>query len=215
MSKNKCQCKNRVDSIDFIKGWLIILVVTAHFVEYFRNCNPYINAAFYFIYLFHMPLFIICMGIVRSGKSDLDKNLLIYIEIYFVMQFIYFLYRIVVQGYKITGILSIVKGLILPFWHMWYLLAMIIWILLLPVLYALRKYRVFTTALVIALCIAGGYLGLRYNLPKIISFFPFFVIGYYWGEEIKLLINKLENKKALKIACVALLIVALVCVFFL
>ena len=53
----------RIKSIDFIKGFAILLVVLGHSIQQ-CNANPFKDHLFCYIYCFHMPLFMFVSGLV-------------------------------------------------------------------------------------------------------------------------------------------------------
>lgn len=52
----------RDESFDFIKGFLIFLVVWGHVIQFFYTGNSLENPILIWIYSFHMPLFIFISG---------------------------------------------------------------------------------------------------------------------------------------------------------
>lgn len=63
--------KQRVEYIDAMRGFAIILVIIGHLIQTYY-CNVYSNAIFRVIYSFHMPLFFFISGCV--SKSYLDYS---------------------------------------------------------------------------------------------------------------------------------------------
>lgn len=61
--------RERIALFDNIKGLLIILVVSAHFMHPVHNDNEALSALFDIIYLFHMPLFAFVSGLFATGTS--------------------------------------------------------------------------------------------------------------------------------------------------
>ena len=55
--------------IDFIKGFLILLVILGHFLPGTLSENP----ARYVIYSFHMPAFFFISGMLYSGHTSLKE----------------------------------------------------------------------------------------------------------------------------------------------
>ncbi len=163
--------KTRDYFLDNIKFILIFLVVLGHY------CGCYLNSKLLLgcydaIYSFHMPAFIILSGylsknIKQQRYKDIDTILLPYIAI----QIIYILYR------KFLGLPQL-WSLTIPIDANWYLLGLFIWRLMIPY-FNYIKYPI-VTSILIALGI--GYindLGEYLDLERIISFFPYFVIGYF------------------------------------
>lgn len=64
--------KNRDNSFDFLKGFLIILVVVGHAIHLNYGENSWSNPVFNIIYTFHMPFFIFISG--YFFQSSLKRN---------------------------------------------------------------------------------------------------------------------------------------------
>ncbi len=58
---------------DNLKFWLITIVVVGHFVEFYINQNDVCKWLWYYIYIFHMPLFIFVTALFL--KTQLIVNL--------------------------------------------------------------------------------------------------------------------------------------------
>ena len=59
----------RIDSIDALKGFAIVLVVSGHAIQS-STCSFDENVYFRIIYSFHMPLFMFLSGLVASHSCD-------------------------------------------------------------------------------------------------------------------------------------------------
>ena len=180
--------KIREYKYDNIKFILIVLVVFGHLLE---NVNT--GILYKTIYLFHMAAFVFVSGYFTkcSQKSIIKK-----VAIYAVWQTIYYLIYTYFLKEKIEY--NCFKR---PIWIMWYLYALIVWeliILLIPekVREKINPYVMIIISIFLAL-ISGFYekIGYDYSLAKIISFFPFFLIGYFQKNR-NINILKLEEKSA-------------------
>lgn len=163
--------KERDFYLDNIKFILIFLVVLGHYSGCYLNSR--IMLGFYdTIYSFHMPAFILLSGylsknIKQQRYKDIDSILLPYI----IIQLIYILYR------KFLG-MPHEWSFAVPIDANWYLLGLFIWRLIIPY-FNYIKFPVIT-ALVLSLSIGffndfGSYL----DLERILTFFPYFVVGYF------------------------------------
>lgn len=85
----------RVDCLDQLKGFGIILVVIGHFIEPYRTV-PIVNSIFIGIYTFHMPLFCLMSGIV--AKFNIRKIYYKMLWIYISSQSLYLLCYVAVNG---------------------------------------------------------------------------------------------------------------------
>ena len=183
---------NRIESIDSLKFFLMILVIAGHVLEGFTS--SYVCAVAYkWIYLFHMPLFIFISGYF-SRKKD-NKEFLIscwkLIEPLIVFQAI-------VRGveYFVSGIISI-RTVLTPWWILWYLLSLLYWriiLQLLPDKVLSNSKLVMVCAFVISLL--AGFLPLNrfLSLQRTLSFMPFFFLGYYWVKAIFILTKSYSKK---------------------
>ncbi len=167
--------KRRNYKIDNIKAFLIFLVVLAHNMEPFYKGS--IRVAYLFIYLFHMPLFILCTGYFAKFRVSRIKNKILYP--YIIFQAAYLLFEILYykeSDYPYT--------LFSPYWILWYLFSFFFWMMLLPFIEPFCKKKK-TGFLAILLSIFIGILvgfdkqiGMEYSLSRTIVFLPFFLCGY-------------------------------------
>lgn len=170
---------------DNIKGILIILVVFAHFIEGVSG-TEYI---YKFIYTFHMPLFIFVSG--YFGKFNKKKLILHLIYPYVVFQIIDLCFNAIFISHK-----EIHLQLTKPWWLLWYLFAMIIYHLLIPLIQS--KNPLYCTG-ILSVSIIAAFLA-AYNkdigyflaLSRTIAFAPYFIAGYYCAQSsrLKQLLNR-------------------------
>lgn len=161
---------------DNAKAILIILVVLGHTLSEVFNRNEWIATIYMFIYLFHMPAFVLVSGFFSrkmKGKKDLlnlVKKLLIP---YILFQIIYTLYYQNVFKDEMVEF-----TLLTPRWALWYLLSLFSWNIML-LLFDNKKTGVFFAIL---LSLLVGYLS-EVNeflaLSRTFFFFPFFLTGYF------------------------------------
>ena len=169
----------RRDYIDVLKGFGILCVVTGHFCEYHRGTLPQINALFECIYLFHMPLFCIASGLV--ARFNPRKILLQQVWLYFLSQAVMLCFRVICIRDAIT-----LLDFFVPWRHMWYLYALILWSLTLPLLQAARRRplsgRFAALAAAVAVGLSGGLVEWPFALGRVFSFFPFFALGVLFSD---------------------------------
>ena len=166
--------KTRDFRMDNIKAILILLVVVGHLMELHLKTGT-IKTAYKIIYSFHMPLFIFISGyFARFRIKKLIAGLLVP---YFVFQTIYicFLNYILHEPTK----LQYSK----PYWILWYLMAMFIWCLTVPLI---EKGGHLRHLLFLILSVAGaigiGYIrkiGMNFTLSRVFVYYPFFILGHY------------------------------------
>lgn len=168
--------------MDNIKAMLIILVVTGHLLELFLKSGN-VKTVYKIIYSFHMPLFIFISGyFARFNLKKIIKGLLIP---YIIFQSVYILY----VNYVLDPVKMVRFTYTKPYWIMWYMLAMIIWSLSVPLISkGGAKSHAIITALSVLVGIAAGYvrqIGMNYSLSRIIVYFPFFIMGHYFASLMK------------------------------
>lgn len=171
--------KQREFYYDNAKFLLIFLVVIGHFITTFIG-NRVIEQIYIFIYLFHMPAFILVSGYFSKGFQRSGYILKITKKIlvpYLLFQIIYSVYYYVLLD-KSELTITIFK----PQWSLWFLLSLFCWHLLLFVFIKI-KYSLLV-AVLIGLIVGyidavGGYL----SLSRTFVLFPIFLLGFYMKKE--------------------------------
>ena len=158
---------------DNVKGLLILLVVLGHYLILYVDkgvAGPLVSTVYYWIYSFHMPLFVFVSGYfsdrLERGRSKAVFRLLIPFFIFnSLMQFWFF---------RQTGQYA---GPLMPVYVNWYLLALFIWRMLLPEILAIRGILLISFVSAFAV----GFLDSINNylaLCRVVAFLPFFILGY-------------------------------------
>lgn len=166
---------NRLHYFDNVKAALISIVVLGHVFELVVSRKA--GVALSFMYMFHMPLFVFCLG--YFAKFNPKKVILNLGGTYLLFQTLFFLLQRFVFGYY-----SLRLQFTTPHWVMWFLLAMIIWMLLVPLLDIAatgNKRIAITIGAAFLLGILAGFddnLGHFMSLGRVVYFFPFFVLGF-------------------------------------
>jgi fucose 4-O-acetylase-like acetyltransferase len=159
------------DNVRFVA---IALVVVGHTIETLSRSDA-MYALYLFVYAFHMPLFALASGafaraepITRAEGGKIITQLLVP---YMLFSGIWALVR---WGYSGE---SFVVDLASPYWHLWFLTALVAWRLALPVFAALRHPVLWAAAV----AVASGYMptvGWRFDASRTLGFLPFFVLGW-------------------------------------
>ena len=158
--------------------WLAItLVVVGHAIE--KQADSRLMAALYVaIYAFHMPLFAFLSGRFSSagpGRPTAYGKVITHLVVpYLVFNVVWYGLRRLVEG-------DVRLDLAAPYWHLWFLVALLVWRMALP-LFAVLRYPV-TTSVVIA--VLAGYLpsvGPVFDSGRIFGMLPFFVLGWALKE---------------------------------
>lgn len=159
----------RIAKIDNAKGLLITLVVFGHMVERFYGWNSSDGGPIlYWIYSFHMPLFIILSGLTFNGNNVFDKILFI-LSVLFIFHLAYAVPYVIKNG-------GLIYNAFTPYGVLWFLASLASWFLLYKVIGGC-KYSVFI-AIAISLCagaftLPGNYL----SYMRTLVFLPFFFVG--------------------------------------
>ena len=196
--------KVREYKFDNLKILLILLVVLGHIIEPFYK----LNTLYLIIYAFHMPVFVYISGYFAKGNK---KSIIKPIIIYLVSQTIYFLvYRYILKD-------NIKFTYLRPIWILWYVFCLAIWNMIIALIKKIKFdetacYSIICLAFVISiLCGFSNKIGYDYSLSRLITFFPFFLLGYFTKNfDLKLL--KIDNEKNKKIFIYAL--IAIICIVY-
>ena len=158
---------------DHVRLLAIALVVVGHSIEKLDESGA-MYALYLFIYAFHMPLFALVSGVFakaepltrRDGGRVVTRLLVPYVVFSVI-------WAVVV--WRVEGRFSLDLGA--PYWHLWFLFALAVWRLVLPVFAALR----FPVAAAVAVGVASGFMpsiGTRFDMSRTLGMLPFFVLGW-------------------------------------
>jgi fucose 4-O-acetylase-like acetyltransferase len=157
--------------LDNAKFLLITLVVVGHAIEPTTD-SRIANAVYFWIYLFHMPAFVLISGYLSksfdgSGRR-IDKLLTTVAAPYLIFWCVY-----AVQSASSGR--SLPDGPLEPVWLTWFLAALFVWRLTVPLWQRVRR----PFAVAVALSLVGGLVatGEVLGMSRIISLLPFFVAG--------------------------------------
>ncbi|MDA8371264.1 MAG: acyltransferase family protein [Nocardiopsaceae bacterium] len=163
--------KKRDALLDNAKFLLIILVVIGHAIEPVTDTRL-ANAVYFWIYLFHMPAFVLISGYLSrsfdgSGRR-IDKLLTTVAAPYLIFWGIYALQSLSVDR-------NLPDGPLEPLWLTWFLAALFVWRLTVPLWTRIR----WPFAVSVGVSLAGGFVvtGDALGVSRIISLMPFFVAG--------------------------------------
>lgn len=173
--------KQRLAFFDNAKFILMILVVFTHLLEPFiEDWHGYHNL-YYFIFIFHMPAFILIAGYFSKGlqKGNLNKVIKKTLLPYLIFQLIYSSY------YALIGLEdSFSWNLLLPNWSLWFLVSLFFWQCSLTLFKKMSPHIAITVSILLALL--AGYLPFidrNLAMQRTFVFLPFFLIGHYFSWE--------------------------------
>ena len=179
---------------DNIKGFLIILVVFAHCIINFQD-RPLNNFLFDAIYMFHMPAFVFVSGYFSKSEHSRSFFPMMNLVVAYILLDGFFLLRgIFFDGTTMT--------IVNPYFSAWYLIALIIWRLTVPLL---ERVKNILPLLILLSLIAGFWtdINMTFAAVKIIVFAPYFMAGYLFSRESA---KELQQKKFLPRGLLLLLI---------
>jgi len=201
---------DRIALFDNTKALLILLVVMGHFARYYTSFSTDMKIMFFYIYIFHMPLFIFISGlfsksVINSSGQKLLERVLSFIILYILLKIFSFSLDKFLFSSNANFTLFSEGG------FPWYLFATAIWFCITYIFKPIKPQIVIPVALIIGILVGydsrvGDYL----VASRILVYFPFFLLGYYTD------VNKfLEflNKKSLKYFAVIILLLAFLIVY--
>lgn len=190
----------RLYYIDNLKFILMILVVISHFAMKLTYVGG-IKYLLYFIYMFHMPCFVFVSGFlakrINAGHRLRADKILSVLWVYLIFK----------AGNTVLGYLfhqnvrlSLFKDSSAP----WYLLALVIWYLSVPLLERIKTGYLIIGSFMIGLSV--GYIssiGQTFTLSRVFVFFPFFIAGYCLSRD---RLESFLDKKLRPVAIIFILI---------
>lgn len=166
--------------LDNAKGVLMILVIWGHLIERLALTNAIGAWAYGAIYLFHIPAFAMVSGMVSRAElgwrrgAGLARKLLVPLLLF---QGVYLIALERLAPHKVGDMLE-------PHWLLWFLLSLFLWRLMLPVFAGLR----FPVAMAVGIALAAGFVDAidkTLSLSRTFVFFPAFLIGHVYRQEIR------------------------------
>lgn len=194
--------------IDNAKGALILLVVFGHLLELAGGWrSPARGLILTTLYAFHMPAFIFLAG-VTARRTDTLRRVTI-------LGFLLVVFHLAYQAQEYVREGSFQGSRIEPYWLLWFLMAMIWYTLITPVIARIPASLALGLAIVVAL--AAGLIPMlddRLAGSRTLVFLPFFVAGHLYGPA---LIQR-DYSKLSHVAVVALTVALALaigaCIFF-
>lgn len=166
--------ENRDQSFDNIRAMLMICVVFAHLLEVYSPFS-FGGMLYKIIYTFHMPVFLfVCGWFAKYDKTKLVFGLFCP---YLLFQTAYIFFQRALYGTDVKIQFTT------PYWLLWFLLALFMYHLLLP-LYDVDspKKRVVVWLGVLVMSLLSGYdttIGYSMTLSRFFVFQPWFLLGFY------------------------------------
>lgn len=180
---NKLSTKERDPYFDSLKFILTALVVMGHALQaHLESGNRLLFTTYAFTQIFRIPLFIFVSGYFSKNLTwgKYKKGLLSLLVMYFLFQFIYSFNSI------LDGEFNLISFLVEPTGPMWYIMALILWRGFFSVVPQF-KYDfliIFTLSFIAAMVIGYKVTTIVHESVRVVSFFPYFVLGYYCNPKI-------------------------------
>ncbi len=177
MTAKDSKMSSRSYYYDNIKGFLIVLVVFAHFLYELQHF-PLFNTITDSIYMFHMPAFVFVSGYFGKSKKAGSFNSVIKLI------FLYFVFN------SVALFITNADSLLYPVNSYWYIIALCIWRLTAD---KIAKFKEIMLILLAVSIFAGFYSSIdnTFAISRIIAFYPFYMAGYLLSKEKS---EELENK---------------------
>ncbi|MGI6011160.1 MAG: acyltransferase family protein [Ruminococcus sp.] len=179
---------------DNYKALLILLVVIGHVIEAASEENTFLYCLKWLIFSFHMPAFIFISGYFAKKKASWEQLVRKLVVPYLIFEVLYYLLYVLII-HKETKFYFLY-----PKFTLWYLMALFVWKLATP---WFRKIP-FHFPIAVAAGLWAGFSGLDDNflsLPRILVFYPFFLLGVHTSRET---VTKIREKVPAKAAAAGL-----------
>lgn len=207
--------KERILWIDALKGFTIIFVIIGHVLLGYTNNNTFpefqeimlkIN---YWIYSWHMPLFMVISGFAfkiayfkdkKLDKKRINKQILNLILIYFIFQFGLCLLKIIFNNFvdNKMDFYNLILNLLIPNNIMWYIWVLVIYYFILKFIYnQIDNFNIYvcTVILGIIIKIIDNKFGIILGIRNLFYCFQFFIFGIWLANKYLLKENFEMNKK--------------------
>lgn len=208
--------ETRIAIWDNLKAFLIICVVLGHMIDYFDTKHQILKQVFFFIYLFHMPLFFFISGLFSKSIIRKEPFQTYRIIHYFILYLILDIANRVAEDVSANGFFHTtnMRGftLIGTKGAAWFLFALPVFLCATRLLRSVAPGLILAISVLIA-CFAGYdiEIGDQFCLSRILVFYPFFYLGYWLDPK---QVSALAHKKISRIFSVITLSAALAIIVF-
>lgn len=165
----------RQSRLDFLKLLLVLLVIAGHVIERYSLGQG--QVIYRWLYLFHMPAFIFLSGMFSHALLDArgGQRLLATVVLPLIV------HQLALKGLDAYWFnRPFALGLSVPYWALWYLMSLLLWRLLLPLIMGTPH----PLLLAITLSLAAGWFkdfGYAWSLSRTLVYLPFFVAGHLYA----------------------------------
>lgn len=161
---------------DNAKFGLMLVVVFGHVFRQLFSDGGFYRPAYIWIYLFHMPAFVLVSGYFSKASMldarRVERAIRTLLVPYLIFEAIntWFFYELFSRDDLSFTLLS-------PSWRMWFILSLFLWRVLMPYVLQMR----YPLASITAIAVLAGYMpniGGFLSLSRTLGMFPFFILGY-------------------------------------
>ena len=197
----------RIQKWDILKAFLIFCVVLGHVADNYTDSFTEMRGLYFFIYIFHMPLFIFVSGLFAKksvNRNRIDK-ILGYLALYVIMKGAFFAYSaFFYNNYSLT----LLTERTVP----WFMLLLPIHMGITMLVKRLSPRYVLMFSVFLA-CLAGyeAEIGDFLAMSRVIVYYPFYYLGYIMNREA---VENLCRKPLLKILSLVIIVLTAVIVIF-
>ena len=167
--------KERNYWFDNTKAFLIICVVVGHLANgTFSTSTDWVLALQRFIYIFHMPAFMIVSG--RFAKKRVDNGDWVTVISKMIVPYIIFQTFFLVL-YSALGAKPKTFSYFNPLFGLWYFISVAVYAIITT---HLKKFKLLFPASIALALLSGFFLGTLYGgFQRLVNFYPFFLFGYF------------------------------------
>lgn len=197
----------RIQKWDILKAFLIFCVVLGHVADNYTDSYTEMRGLYFFIYIFHMPLFIFVSGLFAKksiNRNRIDK-ILGYLALYVIMKGAFLAYSaLFYHNFNLT----LLTEKTVP----WFMLVLPIHMGITMLVKRLSPKYVLLFSVFLA-CLAGyeAQIGDFLAMSRVIVYYPFYYLGYILNREA---VEKLCRKPSLKIISLVIIVLTAVIVIF-
>jgi len=175
----------RDNSIDSLKGFLIILVIVGHVITSLDNVNVINHAVMGLIYIFHMPLFILISGYVTKRPDQQSASAMWKGILNILIPLLIFQVLTALRLYLYHNEDFISSLVTFPYGILWYLMCLIYWRIALyytPKAILDRPIVHLSLALALSLTVGLTGIGSSWAIHRALNFYFFFLLGFYYRQ---------------------------------
>ena len=192
MQQEILETKQRDNYADFLKYFLIWMVVLGHFINLYQRSVGPLGGLYNCIYTFHMPLFVFISGYFSKRMNTYRrKNIDTLLYPFIVFQILNIVYTLVIP------IEPLKYNIFYPYHQNWYLIALFWWRTFSPYKQFFNDYVVIWIGITVLISLGVGFFpewsGFM-GLYKTAYFLPFFILGSYCDDLTKLLDRLMKHK---------------------